>query len=83
MGKSQISTFNCPTCTALYHLIRVEAAPVTITMSERELTCLKCGAPLQGRDGRFVLKYFFVEQVGNGAAGACSHPIVTANVDLI
>jgi hypothetical protein len=63
MGKSQISTFNCPTCAALYHLIRVEA-PVTIVTSEREITCLKCGAPLNGRDGRFVLKYFFVERSG-------------------
>jgi transcription elongation factor Elf1 len=63
MGKSQISTFNCPTCNALYHLIRVEA-PVTITTSEREISCLKCGAPLQGRDGRFVLKYFFVDRSG-------------------
>jgi hypothetical protein len=63
MRKSQISIFNCPTCTALFHLIRIEA-PVTIVTSEREITCLKCGAPLNGRDGRFVLKYFFVERSG-------------------
>ena len=47
--------FNCPNCNALYHLIKAEAGPETI---DREITCRICGAPLPGRDGSFVLKYF-------------------------
>lgn len=44
--------FSCPNCGALYRLVRVEAENAV----DRELTCLACGGPLQGREGRFVLK---------------------------
>jgi hypothetical protein len=30
-------------------------------MADREPSCLTCGAPLPGREGRFVLKYFLLE----------------------
>jgi len=79
--KSQISTFNRPTCAALYHLIRIEA-PVTIVTSEREITCLKCGAPLTAVTGALSSNTSLSNEVGIGAGGACSHPIVAANVHL-
>jgi transcription elongation factor Elf1 len=58
MPKAEAVYFNCPNCGALYDLVRVEAEPVMIN---HELACLLCGAPLQGREGRFVLKYFLLE----------------------
>jgi hypothetical protein len=48
---------NCPTCEALYKMVRVEA-PAT---NDRPLTCLGCGAALRNRDGKFALKYFRVD----------------------
>lgn len=50
--------FNCPNCDALYELERVDAPPVTV---DREIVCLSCGSLLQGREDRFVLKYFLLE----------------------
>jgi hypothetical protein len=47
--------FNCANCGALYYLIKLEAGPETV---DRKLHCQTCGAPLPGRDGQFVLKYF-------------------------
>lgn len=46
--------FNCPTCGALYKLVRVEAP----TANDKPLTCLSCGVPLLNREGKFALKYF-------------------------
>jgi predicted RNA-binding Zn-ribbon protein involved in translation (DUF1610 family) len=51
------SRFNCPNCGALYEVVHVEAENVAI---DRELACLSCDAPLQSRQGRFVLKYFLL-----------------------
>ena len=53
----QTSQYQCPNCDAQYQVVRVEAEPVTV---ERELTCLSCDAPLQGREGRLALKYFLL-----------------------
>jgi hypothetical protein len=49
--------FKCPTCDALYQVVRVEALPEA---SDREIKCLVCGAPLDAHDGEFVLKYFLL-----------------------
>jgi transcription elongation factor Elf1 len=54
-----VTRFDCPTCSAQYRLVRVEAGDVA---ERRELTCRSCGAPLQARDGRYVLKYFLVDR---------------------
>jgi hypothetical protein len=35
-------------------------------ISDREITCVSCRGPLQGREGPFVLKYFLVNDQ-NGA----------------
>jgi hypothetical protein len=51
--------FKCPTCEAMYELVRVEAEVATAI---RELTCIGCGGPLPPREGRFALKYFFVDR---------------------
>ena len=57
MASTQDSQFNCPNCSARYELVCVEADTIAV---DRELSCLSCGGPLQGRRGRFVLKYFLV-----------------------
>jgi hypothetical protein len=52
------SQYKCPTCDALYELVRVEAPP---NHDPREqVTCLSCGGPLRNREGKFALKYFRV-----------------------
>lgn len=55
-----VTRFNCPNCDAMYDLVRTEAETVT---TDRKLVCLTCGAPLQSREGRFILKYFLLEPV--------------------
>jgi predicted Zn finger-like uncharacterized protein len=59
MATSDKATeFNCPNCNALYKVVRMEAKS---TAGDREITCRSCGAPLQGREGDFILKYFLVK----------------------
>jgi hypothetical protein len=41
----------------MYQVVRVEAKTVS---ANREITCLDCGAPLQARQGKFVLKYMLL-----------------------
>jgi DNA-directed RNA polymerase subunit RPC12/RpoP len=53
-------TFKCPNCRAEYRVIRVEADPA----KDREIICLKCGGPLPGREGNFILKYFLLRRSG-------------------
>ena len=60
MATAQALRFNCPNCDALYQLIRIETDSVTAT-ADRQIECLACGAPLQGRDGRYLLKYFLLD----------------------
>jgi len=47
----------CPNCQAAYKVVQVEAPSDPV-----EVTCLNCGAPLEGRKGRFLLKYFLVDR---------------------
>ena len=49
--------FKCPDCGAVYQVVKVEAGPETV---DRQVRCRACGAPLGGRDGDFVLKYFLL-----------------------
>jgi len=58
-GISRFNTFACPNCNALYQVVKVEAGPET---ADREITCLACGSPLTGREGKFVLKYFLLRE---------------------
>jgi hypothetical protein len=52
--------FICPNCAAKYEIVRIEAPPRPQT--DREITCLSCGGPLHGREGKFLLKYFLTER---------------------
>jgi hypothetical protein len=52
----EISRFDCPNCRAEYKLVRAEVGP----LPDRQIVCRRCDAPLQGREGKFILKYFFV-----------------------
>jgi hypothetical protein len=49
------TTFACPNCDTIYQLIKVEAGPGTVI--RQQITCRQCGAPFNGREGKFVLKY--------------------------
>ena len=51
--------FNCSNCGARYEVVRIEEPP---RPSDREITCLNCGGPLHGREGRFLLKYFLTDR---------------------
>ena len=51
--------FTCPSCQALYQVVKAEARPET---DNREITCCACGGPLVGREGKFVLKYFLLRK---------------------
>ena len=49
----------CPNCGARYTLVRAEADRMS---ASGQIVCRSCGGPLNGREGRFVLKYFLVDQ---------------------
>ena len=57
---SWTTQFECPNCAAKYEFVRVEAPRVPTT--DREITCVSCGGPMNGREGKFILKYFLVER---------------------
>jgi predicted Zn finger-like uncharacterized protein len=59
MAKLPEMRFDCPTCHARYKVVRAE---VDALYADRDISCRHCGAPLQGRDGDFFLKYFLVER---------------------
>ena len=56
---------NCPHCGAAYRVVQVEAPSDPV-----EVTCRSCGGPLQGRIGRFLLKYFLVDKRRKSPPGA-------------
>ena len=61
LAQPGTTRFDCPTCGAGYKLVRVEA---DLRSDNRQITCRKCGGPLQGRQGNMVLKYFLVDRPG-------------------
>jgi hypothetical protein len=50
--------YSCPNCKSLYHVVRVEAGAETT-----EHICSGCREPLPPRDGRSILKYFYLRDV--------------------
>ena len=56
---SLFNSFARPNCKALYHIVKVEAGPETVF---QEAPCRVCAAPLVGREGNFVLKYFLLRE---------------------
>jgi hypothetical protein len=59
MPVTQATPFECPNCGAQYKLVRLETNEV---LPDQQLACRKCGGPLHGREGRFILKYFLVDR---------------------
>ena len=59
-SATQPTAFDCYNCGAKYKLVRVEAPPEPTT--DRQIVCLSCGGPLNGREGAFLLKYFLIER---------------------
>jgi transcription elongation factor Elf1 len=57
MTNQPDNLFNCPKCQARYKLVRVEGDDVDF---DGQIACRSCGAPLQGREGKDILKYFLV-----------------------
>jgi predicted RNA-binding Zn-ribbon protein involved in translation (DUF1610 family) len=57
MSVTGVTPFECPNCGAQYKLVRVETDRA---LPNEELPCRNCGEPLNGREGKFVLKYFLV-----------------------
>ena len=55
--SNRAAEFHCPNCNALYKVVRLESKS---TERNRQITCRSCGAPLQGREGAFTLKYFLI-----------------------
>jgi len=53
------NSFTCPNCNAFYQVVKVEAGPETVL---QDVPCRICGAPLAGREGNFVLKYFLLRK---------------------
>jgi predicted Zn finger-like uncharacterized protein len=49
----------CPHCEARYFVVRVEADSTSV---DREITCISCGGPFNGREGKFILKYFLASE---------------------
>jgi predicted RNA-binding Zn-ribbon protein involved in translation (DUF1610 family) len=72
MSTPQSTSFECPSCAAKYEVVRVEAQHGPI--ADREITCVSCGGPLDGREGPFVLKYFLVARPKRGAGKSKSAP---------
>src|SRR5262249_26345431 len=57
-----IAQFDCSNCGAKYKVVRIEVPP----QSEREVTCLSCGAPFHTREGKFALKYVRIDHPKGG-----------------
>jgi hypothetical protein len=56
---SSFKSFTCPSCQALYQIVKVEARPESVF---QDVLCRVCGAPLAGREGKFVIKYFLLRE---------------------
>jgi hypothetical protein len=46
-------------------VVQVRAAPSTLY---RQITCRSCDSPLEAQKGRFILKYFLLEERHKGSA---------------
>ena len=51
----------CPHCSALHHIIKVEAGPES---DDREITCRVCCGRLPGREANFIFKHFLLRNAG-------------------
>jgi hypothetical protein len=58
-GSTRFKSFTCPNCNAFYQVVKVEAGPET---TGHEIACRVCGIPLEGREGKYVLKYLLLRE---------------------
>ena len=49
----------CPSCKALYQVVKAEAGPETVDL---EVACNICNGTLVARERQFVLKYFLLRK---------------------
>ena len=77
LPSSATPRFECPHCGG-----RLQAGPsraAEFVMIYRQITCRKCGAPLQGRQGNVVFKYFRAHQPGAlSVLGAIISSVISA-----
>ena len=72
-----MSRFDCPHCGARYTLVRVE---VETAEADSQIACRSCGGPLNGHEGRFILKYFLVDR-RRGDRARVDSPVDSPKVD--
>jgi predicted Zn finger-like uncharacterized protein len=70
MVEQTTTRMNCPHCGAAYRVVQIEAQSDPV-----EIACKSCGGPLDGRNGRFLLKYFLVDKRGRAKAPAQPTPL--------
>ena len=70
-GRVRPSPSRVRTAKRCYHIVKVEAGPESVF---KEVPCRVCGAPLAGRDGRFVLKYFLLREATQKKAARIEKP---------
>lgn len=56
MTDPRLRLFRCPSCAALYQVIRAEAE----TAQDCEVACQSCGDLLAAREGKFSFKFLFL-----------------------
>jgi hypothetical protein len=61
MTTNAQSSFKCPTCEALYQVVKINAGQEA---TGRETTCQVCGAQFPARQGLLILKYFILRKAG-------------------
>jgi hypothetical protein len=60
-GQPSLPLFKCPSCGALYQLVKAEAGSETV---DHKIACRVCGGPFAAREGQYVLKYFLLRKGG-------------------
>ena len=70
MVEQTTTRMNCPHCGAAYRVVQIEAQSDPV-----EIACKSCGGPLDGRNGRFLLKYFLVDKRGRAKAPVQPTPL--------
>ena len=71
MANNRPPLFFCPTCKALYQVVKTEAGPETVNY---DITCQECKAPFPAREGNFALKYFMLRKGARDRRWACKDP---------
>jgi hypothetical protein len=60
-GPRSLPLFKCPSCGAVYQVVKAEAGSGTVN---HKITCRICSGPLAAREEQHVLKYFLLRKGG-------------------